>query len=212
MATHSSVLAWRIPGMGEPGGLPSIGSHRVGHDWSDLAVAAYSNKIFLKRKKMKKALFFLQRTERYKFQILALQSTSSCSLKGSPWQGLFPGNSFEGRVQSFGGWGGAALLMLLISGPGSHAESQHRSYSTAILKCQHSCFSVSSIRYKSSACDPLCANETKWSIKENKSKGQALFHYSDYIFILQDLLMGFANDTSLLVFFEESEGQQVHIL
>ena len=32
MATHSSVLAWRIPGMGEPGGLPSLGSHRVGHD------------------------------------------------------------------------------------------------------------------------------------------------------------------------------------
>ena len=37
MATHSSVLAWRIPGMGEPGGLPSMGSHRVGHDWRDLA-------------------------------------------------------------------------------------------------------------------------------------------------------------------------------
>ena len=37
---HSSVLAWRIPGMGEPGGLPSVGSHRVGHDWSDLAAAA----------------------------------------------------------------------------------------------------------------------------------------------------------------------------
>ena len=32
MATHSSVLAWRIPGMGEPGGLPSVGSHRAGHD------------------------------------------------------------------------------------------------------------------------------------------------------------------------------------
>ena len=32
MATHSSVLAWRIPGMGEPGGLPSMGSHRAGHD------------------------------------------------------------------------------------------------------------------------------------------------------------------------------------
>jgi len=40
MATHSSVLAWRIPGMGEPGGLPSLGSHRVGHDRSDLATAA----------------------------------------------------------------------------------------------------------------------------------------------------------------------------
>ena len=37
MAPHSSVLAWRIPGTGEPGGLPSMGSHRVGHDWSDLA-------------------------------------------------------------------------------------------------------------------------------------------------------------------------------
>ena len=40
MATHSSVLAWRIPGTGEPDGLPSMGSHRVGHDWSDLAAAA----------------------------------------------------------------------------------------------------------------------------------------------------------------------------
>ena len=40
MATHSSVLAWRIPEMGEPGGLPSMVSHRVRHDWSDLAVAA----------------------------------------------------------------------------------------------------------------------------------------------------------------------------
>ena len=40
MATHSSVLAWRIPGMAEPGGLLSMGSHRVGHDWSDLTAAA----------------------------------------------------------------------------------------------------------------------------------------------------------------------------
>ena len=34
MAAHSRVLAWRIPGTGEPGGLPSMGSHRVGHDWA----------------------------------------------------------------------------------------------------------------------------------------------------------------------------------
>ena len=40
MATHSSVLARRIPGTGEPHGLPSMGSHRVGHDWSDLAAVA----------------------------------------------------------------------------------------------------------------------------------------------------------------------------
>ena len=38
---HSSVLAWRIPGTGEPSGLPSMGSHRVGHDWSDLAYDKY---------------------------------------------------------------------------------------------------------------------------------------------------------------------------
>ena len=42
MAIHSSILAWRIPGKGEPGGLPSMGSHRVGHDRSDLAAAALS--------------------------------------------------------------------------------------------------------------------------------------------------------------------------
>ena len=40
MATHSSVLAWRIPGTGEPGGMPSMGSHRVRPNWSDLAAAA----------------------------------------------------------------------------------------------------------------------------------------------------------------------------
>ena len=50
MATHSSVLAWRIPGTGEPGGLLSMGSHRVRHDGSNLAAAAAANmeyKLFL---------------------------------------------------------------------------------------------------------------------------------------------------------------------
>ena len=47
MATHSSVLAWRIPGTAEPGGLPSMGSHRVGHNWRDLeaVAAACSNQV-----------------------------------------------------------------------------------------------------------------------------------------------------------------------
>ena len=45
MATHSSVLAWRIPGSGESGRLPSLGSHRVRHDWSDLAAPAASQAI-----------------------------------------------------------------------------------------------------------------------------------------------------------------------
>ena len=48
MATHSSVLAWRIPGTREPGGLPSVGLHRVRHDWSDLAVAVAGNRYWIK--------------------------------------------------------------------------------------------------------------------------------------------------------------------
>ena len=46
MATHSSVLAWRVPGTGKPHGLPSMGSHRVGHDWSDLAAAAAASSFY----------------------------------------------------------------------------------------------------------------------------------------------------------------------
>jgi len=42
MATQSGVLAWRIPGTGEPGELPSMGSHNVGHDWNDLAAVSSS--------------------------------------------------------------------------------------------------------------------------------------------------------------------------
>ena len=47
MATHSSVLAWRIPGTGEPGGLPSMGLHRVRHDWSNLTAAAATSLPYL---------------------------------------------------------------------------------------------------------------------------------------------------------------------
>ena len=45
MVTHSSVLAWRIPGTGDPGGLPSMGLHRVGHNWSNLAAAAEEERV-----------------------------------------------------------------------------------------------------------------------------------------------------------------------
>ena len=47
MATHSSILAWRIPGTAEPGWVLSMGLHRVGHGWSDLAAAAWPSKIFV---------------------------------------------------------------------------------------------------------------------------------------------------------------------
>ena len=46
MATHSSVLAWKIPGTGEPGGLPSMGSHRVVHNWNGLAAAAGRHRLW----------------------------------------------------------------------------------------------------------------------------------------------------------------------
>ena len=53
MVTHYSILAWRIPGMGEPGGLMSVGSHRVRHDWSDLATAtAAARALYMIKKNM----------------------------------------------------------------------------------------------------------------------------------------------------------------
>ena len=54
MATHPSVLAWRIPGMGEPGGLPSMRLHRVGDDWSDSAVAAAVQQLYVNLKRWEK--------------------------------------------------------------------------------------------------------------------------------------------------------------
>ena len=60
MAIHSGILPWRIPGTEEPSGLPSMGSHRVGHDWSDLAAAAKtSNTEHLYRMKCKKIFLIM---------------------------------------------------------------------------------------------------------------------------------------------------------
>ena len=58
MATHSSLLAWRIPGTGEPGGLRSVGSHRVRHDWSNLAAAAAALRLSLERPPTWKPLIY----------------------------------------------------------------------------------------------------------------------------------------------------------
>ena len=60
MATHSSIPAWRIPGMGEPGGLPSMGLHRVKHNWSDLAAAAYNKILYSSENKL--GLYILTET------------------------------------------------------------------------------------------------------------------------------------------------------
>jgi len=73
MATHSSILAWRIPGKGEPGGLPSMGSHSVGHNWSDLAAAAAAAKW---RWPHKKIWFICLVTERHSCRECSLMCIS----------------------------------------------------------------------------------------------------------------------------------------
>ena len=82
MASHSSVLAWRIPGMGEPGGLPSLGSHRVGQDRSDLAAAALILNIQVSFIKLQKAV------ARW---LSGKKSTYQCRKYGlDPWVGKIP--------------------------------------------------------------------------------------------------------------------------
>ena len=63
MATHSSVLAWRIPGTTEPGGLLSMGSHRVGHDCSDLAPAVVYKLTLTPLPGLKGMKYFKRKTE-----------------------------------------------------------------------------------------------------------------------------------------------------
>ena len=103
MATHSSILAWRIPGTEEPGGLLSMGSHRVGHDCSDLAAAAA---------KKKKTMITEHRTE---FPVLysgfslviyfihaaaAAKSLQSCPTLCNPKDGSPIGSSVPGILQA----------------------------------------------------------------------------------------------------------------
>ena len=82
MVTHSSVLAWRIPGTGEPHGLPSMGSHRVGHDWSDLAVAAAAVMSLLLNMLSRLVITFLPRSQH--LLISWLQSPSAMILEPPP--------------------------------------------------------------------------------------------------------------------------------
>ena len=94
MATHSSVLAWRIPGTAEPGGLPSMGSHRVGHDWSHLAAAAAACKSDL----MDMSLSKLQELEKDREAWHAVQESDT---KLSDW-----------ITALMSGWGGRGSMVL----------------------------------------------------------------------------------------------------
>ena len=80
MATHSSVLAWRIPGAVEPGGLPSMGSHRVRHDWSDLAAATeHGPTTYLCRKANQPEQWLVQTTSARAWEVVLL---GVCSIWG----------------------------------------------------------------------------------------------------------------------------------
>ena len=104
MAPHSSVLAWRIPGTGEPGGLPSMGLHRVGHDWSDLAAAAAvpivhlftQIHIFLWRNNLTRRGNPLLSSE----YSAAAKSLESCLTLCNPIDGSPPGSAVPGSLQA----------------------------------------------------------------------------------------------------------------
>ena len=85
MAPHSSVLAWRIPGTGEPGGLPSMGSHRVRHDCSDSAAAAAAFTLLFNMLSAAAA---------------AAKSLQSCPTLCDPIDGSWPGSSVPGILQA----------------------------------------------------------------------------------------------------------------
>ena len=99
MATHSSVLAWRIPETGEPGGLPSMGLHRIKHDWSDLAAAAA---VWSEAKSLSRVrLFATPRTMAYQAPLSMRFSRQECwSVLPSPSPGDLPDPGIEPRSPS----------------------------------------------------------------------------------------------------------------
>ena len=98
MAPHSTVLAWRIPGTAEPGGMPSMGSHRVEHDWRDLAAAAaaagFCGFVFFFFPKCIAAWFIYMET--YTYLEKAMAPHSSTFAWKIPWM------AEPGRLQSMG--------------------------------------------------------------------------------------------------------------
>ena len=93
MATHSSTLACRISGTGEPGGLPSVGSHRVEHDWSDLAAAAQHP---ILRGGNRRCCLGLPSSS----AAAAAKSLQSCSTLCDPIDGSPPGPAVPGVLQA----------------------------------------------------------------------------------------------------------------
>ena len=111
-ATHASVLDWRIPGTGEPGGLPSMGSHRVGHDWSDSAAAAAACQTQMSKTRISWAVLYLV--------------AQSCPTLWTPWFGSSPGSSVHGDSQGKNTRVGChALLQGIFPPQGSNPSLPH---------------------------------------------------------------------------------------
>ena len=86
MATHSSVLAWRIPGTAGPGGLPSMGSHRIGHGWSELAAAAAAGGSVVKNASANAVRHrFDPWVRKIPWKFSSVQSLSCVRLFATPW-------------------------------------------------------------------------------------------------------------------------------
>ena len=119
MAACSSDLAWRIPGMGEPGRLSSMGSHRVGHDWSDLAAAA-AWAFEMPSTSSYKAL--CERSFKQMLIYLAVLSLSCCLQALVPWPGIEPGLAAL-RARSLSQWTTREVpAIILIKADGSGAS------------------------------------------------------------------------------------------
>ena len=103
MAIHSIVLAWRIPGTREPGGLPSMGSHRVGYNWSNLAAAAI-NKMNVQFNLFQCVLLILSLGLIVCFEFrrrgTATKSLQSCPILCDPIDGSPPGSPVPGILQA----------------------------------------------------------------------------------------------------------------
>ena len=121
MATHSSILAWRIPGTEEPSGLLSMGSHRVRHDWSDLAAAAAAWSIYRLLKRIYKI------SPKQKLVCIELKWRSNCSLELcmlSSVPKVMPGSSGPSAAGHHGaGWGFGGLRSAQNAGFPSSGEA-----------------------------------------------------------------------------------------
>ena len=108
MAAHSSVLAWRIPEAEEHDGLPSMGLHRVGHDWSDLAAAAAAQMCIVSTYSPWRSLVLLESIlglvvhykNRYIYSNAAAKSLHSCPTLCDPIDGSPPGSPVPGILQA----------------------------------------------------------------------------------------------------------------